>query len=234
MKYTKIIAFVLFVIPLALIGCSDEQVRNNEIILETANSSTQETEITDYYWYQGKKNGLKKKEGKKIIIFKQENNMKLSTILANFKLADLPSEVKMSPKIKHSKATASPFLSLMWASVETSESLLKYSEVLYEAPYFITEDGYELGLSHLLYVKLKSEKDVEQLTKMANKFNVEVIGNNEYMPLWYTLGCTKSSKGNALGIANIFYETGLFAEAQPYLMAKVGTACVNNPLFPMQ
>ncbi|RRD88055.1 peptidase S8 [Bacteroides heparinolyticus] len=236
MKYAKNIAFVLFVIPLIFIGCSDEdeQVQNNEIISEAANSSTRAGEATDYYWYQGQKIGLNKNDSKKFILFKQESRMKLSTNLANLKFPDSFSEVKMSSKIKRSKASASSVSSLMWASVETSESLLKNSEILYEAPYFTTGDGYELGLSHLLYVKLKSEKDVEQLTKMANKFNVELIGNNEYMPLWYTLGCTKSSKGNALEIANIFYETGLFAEAQPDLMTAIIASCVNDTHFNSQ
>lgn len=67
MKYAKNIAFVLFVIPLIFIGCSDEdeQVQNNEIISEAANSSTRAGEATDYYWYQGQKIGLNKNDSKK-------------------------------------------------------------------------------------------------------------------------------------------------------------------------
>jgi hypothetical protein len=40
---------------------------------------------------------------------------------------------------------------------------------------------------------------------------VEIVGNNGFMPLWYTLSCSKNSKGNALEMANTFYETGFFS-----------------------
>ena len=233
MRYTKIIVSVLFFISLAFVGCTDEQVLDNETIEETNISSTRAVEITDYYWYQGKKIGLKKNESKKFILFRQEDVMKLNANFANFKFTDSPSEVKISPKVQNSKATTLGS-SLMWASIETSESLMKYSEILYEAPYFITEDGYELGISHLFYVKLNAKEDVEELTKMAADFNVEIIGNNEYMPLWYTLGCTKSSKGNALELANIFYESNSFADAHPDLMTAIITSCVNDTHFNSQ
>ncbi len=233
MRYTKIIVSVLFFISLAFVGCIDEQVLDNETIEETNISSTRAVEITDYYWYQGKKIGLNKNENKKFILFRQEDVMKLNANFANFKFTDSPSEVKISPKVKNSKATTLGS-SLMWASIETSESLMKYSEILYEAPYFTTENGYELGLSHLFYVKLKAEEDIDILTEMATKLNVEIIGNNEYMPLWYTLGCTKSSKGNALELANIFYESKSFADAHPDLMTTIITSCVNDTHFNSQ
>lgn len=91
-----------------------------------------------------------------------------------------------------------------------------------------------MGISHLFYVKLNAKEDVEELTKMAADFNVEIIGNNEYMPLWYTLGCTKSSKGNALELANIFYESNSFADAHPDLMTAIITSCVNDTHFNSQ
>lgn len=236
MRHIKIITSVLFLVTLFFFGCSDDQIQNNETKIDMNNINTRAMEIADYYWYQGRKIALKKDENKKFILFRQEDGVKLSANFTDFKLMEPPSLVKLSPKIKLSYPKGASLFSssLMWTSVEVSESLTKHNEILYEAPYFTTEDGHELGLSHLFYVKLKSEKDVDILTEMAAKLNVDIIGYNEYMPLWYTLGCTKHSKGNALEVANIFYETNLFAEAQPDLMSNDVPQCVNDPLFASQ
>lgn len=40
---------------------------------------------------------------------------------------------------------------------------------------------------------------------------------NEFMPLWYTLSCDNESAGDALQMANEFYESGLFEFAEPDL-----------------
>ncbi len=51
------------------------------------------------------------------------------------------------------------------------------------------------------------------------------------MPLWFTLSCKRMSKGNALEMANYFYETGNFAYAEPDLMIDNILNCATDPLF---
>ena len=53
------------------------------------------------------------------------------------------------------------------------------------------------------------------MEKLAKEYNVGIIGRFSEMPLWYAVACTKESKGNALEVANSFYESGLFEEASP-------------------
>lgn len=86
------------------------------------------------------------------------------------------------------------------------------------SPCFISAEGQKMGLSNNFYVKLKKEKDVDELYRVAQEMNVEVLGHNEYMPLWFTLSCNKFTKQNALLTANIFHETGLFDVAEPAFM----------------
>jgi len=51
------------------------------------------------------------------------------------------------------------------------------------------------------------------------------------MPLWYTLSCDRFSEGNALQMANLFYESDLFFSSQPDLMENDLTLSVNDPFF---
>jgi hypothetical protein len=73
--------------------------------------------------------------------------------------------------------------------------------------------------------------DINVLESFASENNVEILGNNKFMPLWYTLACTKSSAGNALKMANLFYESGKFSAAEPDLMVDDLPQCVDDEYF---
>jgi hypothetical protein len=53
------------------------------------------------------------------------------------------------------------------------------------------------------------------LEKISKEYNVGIIGKVPIRPLWYVVACTKKSKGNALAVANSFYESGQFDGAEP-------------------
>ena len=80
-------------------------------------------------------------------------------------------------------------------------------------PNYITINGKKIGMSDYFYVKLKQLNDISKLKKIANDNNVEIIEQNKFMPLWYTLKCTKETKNNTLITANQFYESGIFSSA---------------------
>ncbi len=90
--------------------------------------------------------------------------------------------------------------------------------VIMAAPCFVGSTGQRMGLSNNFYVKLKSPKDADLLYEQAKKQGIEVMGHNEYMPLWFTLSCGRASKLNALQAANLFYETQLFESTEPAFM----------------
>ena len=83
------------------------------------------------------------------------------------------------------------------------------------SPNFIAEDGKKLGMSDYFYVKLKGASDFEKLEQLAKEKKVQIVEQNWFMPLWYTLRCTKSTKENTLEISNTFFETGWFASSSP-------------------
>ncbi|MFZ4928638.1 S8 family peptidase [Chryseobacterium sp. Mn2064] len=91
-----------------------------------------------------------------------------------------------------------------------------HSDVLLASPCFISPEGKKVGMSNNFYVKLKSKNDVKLLYELAKKNNIEVLGYNEYMPLWFTLACTKKSAlPDAMVMSNLFYETGYFECVEP-------------------
>jgi hypothetical protein len=92
------------------------------------------------------------------------------------------------------------------------------SSALYWAPYYKPEDDrLEMGLAERFTVVFKSGTTLEQLEKLAKDNSVEIIGRSwhERTSNWYHLFCTQLSKGNALEMANLFNESGLFETAFP-------------------
>ncbi len=84
-------------------------------------------------------------------------------------------------------------------------------------PCYQTEDGKDIIPDGYINVKLKSASDYAILQSVAQQFNCEIIEQNPFMPLWYTLKMTAGINRNSIDIANDIYETGKFAAAEPSL-----------------
>lgn len=95
---------------------------------------------------------------------------------------------------------------------------------------FITPSKKEIGMSSYFYVKLKNPSDFAKLCEIAKQKNVLIIEQNKFMPLWYTLQCTKATLENTMVVANYFFETGLFASSSPDFLSD-DIICTNDPDF---
>lgn len=94
------------------------------------------------------------------------------------------------------------------------DSLKAVSNVLQVLPSFEI-GGKRVDITNNFYVKLKSPETVSLLEEMAAEYHIDIVGCNEYMPLWYTLSCTNSSLLSSIDAANAFYESGLFELSEP-------------------
>jgi len=69
--------------------------------------------------------------------------------------------------------------------------------------------------SSLFNVEVLNVNDLTGLHKMMAETNTELVEQNQFMPNWFTLRATKKSKGDALHMANYFFESKLFVTAEP-------------------
>ena len=189
----------------------------------------------DYYWYKNQKVFLKKISTKKYLTV--ENIEDTIVLKQKLNIPDVKvhkfSNTKIFSSIKAYKQNVKN--EKKWAVVESQNIgnvvLTAKNEIIYENPFYYTLEEKEVGISHLFYVKLFKDDDVENLEVLAQQNNVEILGNNRFMPLWFTLSCSKHSAGNALKMANLFYESGLFVASEPDLMVDILTGCVDDPHF---
>jgi len=65
------------------------------------------------------------------------------------------------------------------------------------------------------YVKVFDENDLTDLHQMIADTKTELVKQNEFMSNWFELRATKISDGDALAMANYFYESELFEQSEP-------------------
>ncbi len=166
----------------------------------------------DYYWYGNKKIFLKRGD-ERYVLFKNDKGNMLDSSL-------------------YIKTGIASDTSLMWGIQKTSVS--QTSDIKYISPsFFIEEDSSNMYVTERFYVKLKQKEDYKILVNYAAKNNVE-IAEKEILKLWYVLSCTEKSNGNALSMANMFYESALFAAAEPEFINTIRFTCVDDPYFNQQ
>lgn len=189
-----------------------------------------------YYWAYGKKHPLELYAEKHYVLMHGQNKASIAQGLGLTEqdITDLK-PIIVSRTVNRSRSNISGEDNLYWGFVNRSidKEKIKSSDIIYAAPSFMV-NGKEVSLSHYFYVKLKHEKDFKLLEDLAKQTKVEIVGNDSFMPLWYILSCDKNSKGNALEMANFFYETGHFSSAQPDLMEDYSSNCRNDTFFNRQ
>ena len=103
------------------------------------------------------------------------------------------------------------------AYFEIIQQLSKDDNIVKIMPTYIVS-GQKLGVSNNFYVKLFKEEDRNKLFELAEKYSIQILGYNEFMPLWFTLSCNRECSLNVIEVANSFYETNLFESAEPELL----------------
>lgn len=186
-----------------------------------------------YYWANGVKYPLELYSEKQYVLMQGQNKIALAQGLevSEQNISEIK-PISISKTINRLKASKPLENDLYWAFVDSpiDKAKVDSSDLIYAAPSFLV-NGKEISLSQYFYVKLKQENDIKILESLARENLVEIVGNDSFMPLWYILSCDKNSKGNALEMANIFYESGHFVSAQPDLMEDLSINCTNDPLF---
>ena len=223
MKRNNLIFVAIAIFAITIFSCNDEQLlvntnTNNTRMLNTTNGD--DSEVTEYYyWYHGRKVFLKRNDQKQYVVY--NNDIDRQTYLNNETFNNQLNEMHYA-RIKPLDGDKVREKKLKWRIIERANTkaidTISMSHVAYSSPFYTSSIGDEIGISHLFYVKLKSKEDENLLINMAENYKVDVIGNDEFLPLWYTLSCDNQSYGDALKMSNVFYESGLFEAAEPDIM----------------
>lgn len=195
----------LFVSILVLTSCIKEQFN----IAPNQKNTSEYIASDSYYWYRGEKIPLQESSDKVFAVFDR-------TSIYGFKDSETKSSiiqlVDSRPYCSSPMIFGEQVLSenIAWAKVDKDFIASNAAEILYSAPYYITETGREVGLTNYFLVRLNSVEDYKKLEKFVLENQVTIVDANQ-RSLWYTLACGSHSVSNALQLANKAYESGDFA-----------------------
>lgn len=82
-------------------------------------------------------------------------------------------------------------------------------------PSYINKEGLELFPTGHIKIKLNQLSDYSILVKICNQFNCEILNQNNFMPLWFTVAVPLDCSYNPVELANTIFETGYFQSSIP-------------------
>ena len=97
---------------------------------------------------------------------------------------------------------------------ELLTSFKSSSNPVIASPYFNDPSGKKIAVTNYFFVKLKKDSDIKILKNFVSQHKLELVGQNKFMPLWYVVSVTSSSR-HSLDMSNVFYESGLFDQSHP-------------------
>lgn len=178
------------------------------------------------YYYKGKKIPLIDNHNKVCVSVAKDRNDISDEILKNVKvidrIADSDYNISIIQQSDKRRLLAS---SSLFLNDETKQILF--------SPCYKTLDGTEVFSTPYINVRLKKEQDINLLSAYAERYGLRIVKNDSLMPLWYILSISSDTGKNTIEIANILWESGLFAASVPDLCSN-DILCSNDPLFNKQ
>lgn len=246
MKLSRLLNVSITTLLAALvIGCNDTVLDE----VESTDSHLSRSLITDqaidsiehnssYYWADNGKVPLHKIVGKYLVIYRSSNhdNMRRKASVSGTKLNEVVDARGYVYKFKEKssrKTTMLENVELEMATVQANSADIDsiMSDAYYYAPYYLLDDGTEVGVRNTFYVKLKSDSDLPRLKEFADRYCVNIVDKISPSDRWYTVSCSMSSKYNALELANIFHECGSFEFSCPELLGLGRFDAINEPFY---
>lgn len=159
----------------------------------------------DYYWYKGNKVSLSQHGNQYYIIY----------------MADALSESDKDKIERNGDVYYPEFQNLKWGITKPNAVIEDNEHVLYQSLSY-TDDycDHDMYVTHRFYVNLKGDSYLDTLQSMALQYDAEIEREGAFL-YWYILRCKLNSEHNALELANIFYETGLYASSEPEFIGAI-------------
>lgn len=232
----------LIVIVMMLYGCQQitpiERLQDEVPMTKSINTDFENTDSKCYYWCGDVKIPLIVNDDKLYVLAETAKIEKLTRTAMITRSTLIATEVSENYSALGLKSSLSDCGQLERTSLILENAVLddiEADDIIYAAPYFRTEDGSELGITNILSVQLSEAQQFEELEKIAEYNNLEILGENIHEPNVYYLSCTKDSRGNALEMANLIYESGLVEYAAPeFILDSSPASAPNDPYFTAQ
>lgn len=201
------------------------------ILVVACSKQKNEEQDGNYHWLEGVKIPFLVMDGEFLVIYYSADRDMLENecAIAGIELSEgrprnvYPIDNTASPiydyyvdKREHFEEIIKMETAYITGSYEQAADILSSSLIVYWSPFYSSDWLSEPApVGDIIWVTLKSMKDLPLLEQLAMENFVEIVGAYKYIPTIYTLCCTKRSKGGILEMSDLFYESRLFERVVP-------------------
>jgi hypothetical protein len=211
----KKILSVLSVLIIA--SCSDLSDLDGQGEKSPEENEAQQVSYDNYYQYKGEKIPVQRVDGKFHVIFHSADSGKLESELARV------GATLDSVEMRSGYFPGGDFTNCRTATINGGyeNMTIALSLARFWSPYYKYDNGAEMYLTGVFTGVMKPGTTLLQMEELARENSVKMIGIDKYIPSWYNFICTDLSAYNALEMANLFYDSGLFEDAFPDFVSKI-------------
>jgi subtilisin family serine protease len=175
---------------------------------------------TYYYYYGDKKVSLQPSLDKVLIKFNKE--LSFESIKEFISLNSKIKPISVKNIHRSNFVTAELIENLKFNDLKQLIIALNSDEkVDYANLYYRSSNDYKKTLTDKFIVKLEKTTSIIELEALLNNTKTSVFRQDKYDNLIYVINVDKKSTGNALELANYFYETGKFVFSEPDFLSTV-------------
>jgi len=173
----------------------------------------------NYYYYKGEKELLKISTDKILVQFNEDISFESKS-----KAISITSKIK---PIEETQTHRNNFVIVELIENTTKNELKqiitelnKNSKIKYANPYYAYKSCIDMALTNQLIVKVKETTTFSEFEELINSSKTNIGWQDKYDENIYIINTNKNSIGNALQIANYFFETGKFEFSEPSFLRK--------------
>lgn len=224
----KILFYSIIILSFLLIGCNKSE---NEIVNTSCNivnnESTQNScDFVDYEYYNGAQDTLGYMSNDYLLIGIDTtfSDSQIQTFISGLNQFDQSYVYTIHKHIGYKFKEIPLKFNNSKSCVEVTQimSELEQHEIVSYVHYTMQTDDCNNGVwqpignlcintyASSFYVQVLDENDLSDLNQIILQTNTELVRQIAFTTDWYELRATKSSNGDALSMANYFFETGLF------------------------
>lgn len=179
---------------------------------------------TDYYYYKGRKIPLIANNNKICVNIPKDSKITYDRMFTN---------VNVLKKMVDEKYDIAVLLRCEFEKLTSLDVWVEYANYVIITPSYNTVEKKEVFSTPYLNVRLKREQDIDLLSLYAEQYELEIVKQNPFMPLWYTLAITPNCNINSVECANRLWESGKFSASVPDLSSD-NLACSDDPMYDQQ
>ncbi|MCR4591764.1 MAG: S8 family serine peptidase [Bacteroidaceae bacterium] len=163
---------------------------------------------TTYYYYKGNKIPLTIDDNKVCLSIPKNKRDESKELLKDVQVLDTIRDTVFDISIIQQSDLKRLSATKLWK---------KEAKVVLLSSCYRTTNGDEMTLTPYLNVRLKNKQDSTLLSLYAERYGLRIVKKDSFLPLWYILSVSPETGKSALDIANIFWESGIFAASVPDL-----------------